>query len=62
MYSCFYTSFALWKQQIPWLFDVDSRQTEDGENVFCKALAKNFLLTSKSCLWRTFYQMDFMKM
>ena len=36
-------------------------KTKDGENVFCKAFAKNFLLTSKSCSWQTFHQMDFMK-
>ena len=35
--------------------------TEDGENVFFKAVAKKFLLTSKSCLWLTFYQLDVMK-
>ena len=37
-----------------------SKKTEDGENVFFKAFAIKFLLTSKSCLWPTFYQMDFM--
>ena len=39
----------------------EKKKTENGENVFFKAFAKNFLLTSKSCLWPTFYQMDFMK-
>ena len=34
---------------------------EDGKNVSFKALAKNFVLTSKSCLWPTFYQMDLRK-
>ena len=34
---------------------------KDGENVFSKDLKKNILLTSKSCLWLTFYQTDFMK-
>ena len=29
---------------------------------FSKHLLKVFLLTSKSCSWLTFYQMDFMKM
>ena len=44
------------------LSDVERRKkTEDGENVFFKALATNLLLTSKSCLWPTFYQMNFMK-
>ena len=36
-------------------------KTEYGENVFFKAFAKYFWLTSKSCLWPTFYHMDFMK-
>ena len=39
----------------------ERKKTEDGENVFFKAFAKNILLTSKSCLWPTFYQMDLMK-
>ena len=39
----------------------EKKKTEDNENVFFKAPAKTFLLTSKSCLWPTFYQMDFMK-
>ena len=44
------------------MFDAERRKkTEDGENVYFKALAKNFWLTSKSCLWPTFYQMDFME-
>ena len=44
------------------MFYVERRKkAEDGENVFFKALAKIFLLTSKSCLWPTFYQTDFMK-
>ena len=52
----------LWKQEIPWLVDVERRKkTEDGKNVFFKALAKDFLLTSKSYLWPTFYQMDLIK-
>ena len=51
-----------WKQEIPWLVDVERRKkTEDGKNVFFKALAKHFLLTSKSYLWPTFYQMDLIK-
>ena len=37
------------------------KKTEDGENVFFKAVAKNFLLTEQICLWPTFYQMDFIK-
>ena len=49
---------------------VNWKKTEDGEIVFFKALANRFWLTSKlisrfkeqqSCLWPTFYQMDFMK-
>ena len=33
----------LLKQEIPWLFDAERRKkTEDGENVFFKALDKNF--------------------
>ena len=49
-------------QEIPWLFDVKRRKkkTEDGEDVFFKTPPKNLLLTSKSCSWSTFYQMDFM--
>ena len=39
----------------------DKKKTEDGKNVFFKALAENFLLKSKSSLWPTFYRMDFMK-
>ena len=39
----------------------EREKTEDGENVFFEAFAKNFLLTSKNCLWPTFYQMDVMK-
>ena len=55
-------AYILWKQEIPWLFNVERRKkTEDSENVFFKALAKHLLLTSKSGLWPTFYQMDFMK-
>ena len=50
------------KHEIPWSLDVKRRKkTEDGENVFFEALAKILLLTSKSCLWSTFYQMDFMR-
>ena len=42
------------------LVNVERRKkTEDDENVLCKALAKNFLLTSKGCLRPTFYEMDF---
>ena len=37
------------------------KKTEDEENLFSKAPAKHFLLTSKSCLLSTFYQMDFIK-
>ena len=57
MYSCFYE-----KQEIPWLFDAERRKkTDEGENVFFKALAKNFLLKSKTKIMPTFYQMDFMR-
>ena len=50
------------KARISWLFDVETRKkTEDGQNVFFKALTKNLLLASESGLWPTFYQMDFMK-
>ena len=53
---------AFMKHEIPWLLDVKRRKkTEDGETVFFEALAKILLLTSKSCLWSTFYQMDFMR-
>ena len=27
------------------------KKTEDGENIFSKALANRFWLTSKNCLW-----------
>ena len=48
MYSCFYE-----KQEIPWLFDAERRKKiDEGENVFFKALAKNFLLKSKKNLCR----------
>ena len=59
MYSCFYES----KKFLGYFMkDVErGKKTEDGENVFFKAFAKNFLLTLKSCSWPTFYQMDFMK-
>ena len=46
-------SLVVWCREI--------KKTEDGENVFFKGLAENFLLKSKSCLWPTFYRMDFMK-
>ena len=46
------------------------KKRENGENIFLEVLANRFRLTSKlisrikkqqSCLWPTFYQMDFMK-
>ena len=37
------------------------KKAADGENVVFKALDKFFFLTSKSCSWPTFYQMDFIK-
>ena len=46
------------------------KKTENGENIFFKALANIFRLISKlinrvkeqqNCLWTTFYQMDFME-
>ena len=38
----------LWKQEIPLLFDVErTKKTEDGENVFFKALAKVFFNIKK---------------
>ena len=33
----------------------EKKKTEDAENVFFKALAKNVLLTSESYSWWTFY-------
>ena len=34
------------------MFDVErGKQTENAENIFFKALASRFWLTSKSCLW-----------
>ena len=56
MYNSFYESMkfiGFWCR--------DKKKTEDSENAFVKALAKNFLLTSKWCSWLTFYQIDFMK-
>ena len=43
------------KQEIPWLFNVEKKQTkkkkiEDGANLFFKTLANRFCLTSKNCL------------
>ena len=43
-------------QENPWLSDVErnvsiGKKTEDGENLFFKALANRFWLTSKSCSW-----------
>ena len=32
-------------------------EKKDGENAFFKAIAKHFLLTSKSCSWPFFYHM-----
>ena len=47
---------------------VNWKKTEDGGNLFFKALVNRFWLTSwklfmvqQSCSWTTFYQMDFMK-
>ena len=37
-----------WKQEIPWLFDVERRKkAADGENVVIKALAKKKLFMTK---------------
>ena len=55
MYSCFYES----KKFLGCLIQREKKRAGDGKNVFFKALAKKFLLTSKSCLWLTFYQTDF---
>ena len=48
----------LWKQEIPLLFDVErnmsiakKKKTEDGENLFFKALRNRFWLATKSCSW-----------
>ena len=57
MHSCFYES----KKYLACLLKRKEKKTEDGENVFVKALAKTFLLMAKRCSWPTFYQMDFMK-
>ena len=44
----FHVELLLWKQENPWLFDVQRRKkTEDGEILFFKALANRFWLTSK---------------
>ena len=40
-----------------WYGEKKKKQKED-EHVFFKALVKNLLLTSNSCLWPTFYQMN----
>ena len=57
MYSCFYES----KKFLSCLMHWEEKKTEDSENVFFKALAKNLLLTWKSCSWKTFYQTSIMK-
>ena len=57
MYCCFYES----KEFLGCLMYREEKKTKDGENVFLKAIANNFFLTSKSCSWPTFYQMDFGK-
>ena len=49
MYSCFHES----KKFLGCLIQREEKKIEDGENILFKALAKNFLLTAKSCLWRT---------
>ena len=49
MYSSFYEN----KKFIGSLMQRE-KNTEDGEKVFMKALAKVFLLTLKSCFWSTF--------
>ena len=46
----------LCQQQIIWLFDVErnmwiGKKTEDGENLFFKALDNRFWLTLKSYSW-----------
>ena len=46
----------LWKPEILCLFDIDrkmpiEKKTEDGENLFFKALDSRFWLTSKSYSW-----------
>ena len=52
-----YVQLLLWKQEIPWLFDVErnvsieKKKTEDGENLSLKALPNRFCLTLKSCSW-----------
>ena len=49
---------------------VKRKKTEDSENIFSKAIHNRFRLKSKlikrakeqqSCLWPTFYEMDFIK-
>ena len=43
-------TIAFTNQEIPWLFDVEKgKKTEDGGNLFFKALANRFWLTSKNC-------------
>ena len=44
MYSCFYES----KKFLGYCYSI---KREDGENVFPKASANRFWLTSKSCSW-----------
>ena len=42
-------TIAFTNQEIPWLFDVEKvKKTEDGGNLFFKALANRFWLTSKN--------------
>ena len=49
-----HVQLILWKQEIPWLFDVvRGKKAEDSKHVFFKALANRFWFTSKSCSWLT---------
>ena len=57
--ACIVTFIKARNSFIVWCWE-KLKKTEDGENVFFKAFAIKFLLTSKSCFWPTFYQMDFM--
>ena len=58
--ACIVTFMKAINSLLVWYREKKKKQKYD-ENVFFKALAKNLLLTSKSCLWPTFHQMEFKK-
>ena len=71
MYGCFYESkkfHGYSMQRETCQLEKKKKKKKDGENLFFKALANRFCLTSKSCSWfnkvvndQLSNQMDFMK-